>query len=128
MANFIKIISKGAQTTEDKDVLDNWDVVTSAWKKDFQKLHRLREMRIYPHIIIDHGKDLLSQHGPLGLLSQQAFEHANKRDVLAWYRHSQHSGGPVKGSGGMQEKKNTRFLRSLQSMILLPYMHCALLN
>lgn len=53
-------------------------------------------MRIYPHIIVDHGKRIFERHGPLSALSQQGMEHANKRDVLTWHRHTGKGGGCVK--------------------------------
>ena len=96
LAKFVALVADGPQTEEDNQVFNNWTEEVTAWKANFSELHRLREMRVYPHIIVDHGKQIFDRHGPLSALSQQGMEHANKRDVLTWYRHTSRGGGSVK--------------------------------
>lgn len=88
-----RIVSYGPKTPEENEIFLNWDSAVDEWKKDFQELHRFREMRIYPHVIVDHGKDIYERHGALTQYSQQGMEHANKRDILSWHRHTQRGGG-----------------------------------
>ena len=95
LACFLHIVSDGPSNADEEAMLENWDAEVEQWKADFALLHRLREMRVYPHIIMDHGQELYLRHGPMSKLSQQGMEHANKRDVHAWNKHTQRGGGRV---------------------------------
>jgi len=91
LVRLYKAVSYGPD--DDDNIFDKWDEIVEDWKEKFRKLHTKRLLRIYPHIIIDHGKDLYKEHGPLARLSQQGFEAANKRDVANFSRHTPHFGG-----------------------------------
>lgn len=96
---FVSLVADGPKTAEEKEIFTNWEQEVICWKKQFTEIHRLREMRIYPHIIIDHGKQIYERHGLLSALLQQGMEHANKWDVLTWHRHTSCGGGSVKKVG-----------------------------
>jgi hypothetical protein len=53
-------------------------------------------------MIVDHGKDILQEHGPLAKYSQQGFEAGNKRDLYNFHAHTSQCGGQIK----KEEKKN----------------------
>ncbi len=131
----MRIISYGPTKEGDSEILASWSTEVTHWKKLFASVHRTREMRIYPHIIVDHGKDVFERHGPLEKLSQQGMEHANKRDVMAWYNHTGRGGGAVKVTSlkysesntfiqaglTVLEAKNERLLRFFMAIMVLPY-------
>ena len=71
------------------------------WQKQSQeviqlwnKLHRRANFRIYEHILIHHGAELLERFPEgIGKHSQQLFERSNGTDILFQYQHTMHRGG-----------------------------------
>ena len=73
-----------------------------------------QSVRIYPHILIYHGKDLVVKFGPLSRLSQEGFEHQNALQNRILRRHTNNHlkrilkkapGGPKPKSGCEQNKR-----------------------
>jgi hypothetical protein len=81
---------------------------------------------VYPHIILDHGKDLLLEHGPLAVYSQQGFEAGNKRDVHNFHTQTSQCGGSLKKKEKenmtRSEQKGQLTLRTYSFLVVQPYL------
>ena len=66
-----RIVTNGPDSNEDVSVLDNWEKYSEDWINRFMKLHDIKRLRIYEHILLFHGKALYLKHGPLRWLSNQ---------------------------------------------------------
>jgi hypothetical protein len=118
------VVSYGA--AEGDDILEKWDEVVLEWKTKFDLLHMHQSMRVYPHIILDHGKDLLLEHGPLAVYSQQGFEAGNKRDVHNFHPQTSQCGGSLKKKEKenmtRSEQKGQLTLRTYSFLVVQPYL------
>lgn len=70
-------------------------VAAQDWGRCMFDRYGERSFRIYVHLLIDHGEDLMKRFGALGIYSNQAFENEHKRERIIYYRRTSHDGGKV---------------------------------
>jgi len=71
-------------------VKENYKERAKEWGRKMIKLCGHMSLRIYPHILICHGEDLVTEFGALRLLNQQGFENANALHNFDGQRHTNH--------------------------------------
>jgi hypothetical protein len=67
-----------------------WQKHTNLWAKEFMRIHGGTGMKIYPHLIACHSKDLIKKFGPMKFFCQQDFEAANSLHAQYAHHHSDH--------------------------------------
>ena len=73
---------------EHGEVKGLWEEKAKCWGFQLRKSHGPGSLRIYPHILICHGKVLVEKFGPMRDLNQQGFENANSANNTDQQRHT----------------------------------------
>ena len=106
-----------------KDLYDHWDEIATEWLRDFSQFHFPKAVRVYVHILVSHGKDLLDLHGPLDRFCNQGFEAANGRDTNNFFNHTRRCGGRIAEVKKEEMSDKEHFnLETYSTMLSLPYL------
>ena len=90
-------LQDGIFRNEEREVIpkDEWNSRAIVWGGSFVRVHEKGSMRIYPHMMIYHGADVVERHGPLRDLSQQGFEATNALHGNFGHHHTDHRWNPT---------------------------------
>ena len=81
---------------EHGEVKGLWEEKAKCWGFQLRKSHGPGSLRIYPHILICHGKVLVEKFGPMRDLNQQGFENANSANNTDQQCHTTAKKNPLK--------------------------------